>query len=234
MPVEVTSIVPAPRVTWVFMNAMSTRSPRAESAATASTCLGTGALSPVSADSSISSVAERMSRPSAGTRSPASTMTMSPGTSSSMATTRTSPPRRTLALTIIIFWSAATLASALPSWLRPRNALKSVSTISTTPVANWPGRKRLTMPAPSRTICIGSRYWRRKDCQRGSFCASANLLGPYCGAALLDLGVGQPGLRVDGLALERVLDAQRVPGRRGRRAGCRFSRVATSTLLSCC
>ena len=66
----------------------------------------------------------RIMRPSAGTRSPASTMTMSPGTMSSMSTTRISPPRRTLALTTIIFWSAATLASALPSWLRPRNALK--------------------------------------------------------------------------------------------------------------
>ena len=72
MPVEVTTMVPAPRVTCVFMNAMSTRSPSAASAATASTCLGTGALSPVSADSSISRVAERMIRPSAGTRSPAS------------------------------------------------------------------------------------------------------------------------------------------------------------------
>ena len=30
-----------------------------------------------------------------------------------------SSPRRTLALTTIIFWSAATLASALPSWFRP-------------------------------------------------------------------------------------------------------------------
>ncbi len=35
-----------------------------------------------------------------------------------------SPSRRTLALTIIIFWRAATLASALPSWLRPMAALK--------------------------------------------------------------------------------------------------------------
>ena len=53
MPVVVTSDVPAPRVTWVFMKARSMRSPSAESAATASTCLGTGRLSPVSADSSI-------------------------------------------------------------------------------------------------------------------------------------------------------------------------------------
>ena len=52
-----TRMVPAPRVTWQFMNAMSTRSPRAASAATASTCLGVGTLSPVSADSSISRVA---------------------------------------------------------------------------------------------------------------------------------------------------------------------------------
>ena len=124
MPVLVTRIVPAPRVTWVFMNARSIRSPRAASAATASTCLGTGTLSPVSADSSISRVAAVSIRPSAGTRSPASMLTMSPGTSSSIGTEASLPSRRTLALTIIIFWSAATLAFALPSWLRPMAALK--------------------------------------------------------------------------------------------------------------
>ena len=84
MPVDVTRNDPAPRVTWVFMKAMSTRSPSAASAATASTCLGTGRLSPVSADSSISRVAAVRSRPSAGTRSPASMLTMSPGTSCSI------------------------------------------------------------------------------------------------------------------------------------------------------
>ena len=178
MPVEVTTNVAAPRVTWVFMNAMSIRSPRAASALTASMLLGTGALSPVSADSSISRVAARMIRPSAGTRSPASMLTMSPGTSSSIGIWRTSPPRRTLAWTIIIFWSAATLASALPSWLRPRNALSRVRNTRTTPVANWPGRNMLTMPATSSTICIGSLYWRRNARRRGSFSASANLLDP--------------------------------------------------------
>ena len=88
IPVLVTRSVPAPRVTWVFMNARSTRSPSAASAATASTCLGTGTLSPVSADSSISSVAAVRNRPSAGTRSPASMLTMSPGTSSSIGSSR--------------------------------------------------------------------------------------------------------------------------------------------------
>ena len=134
MPVAVATIVPAPRVTWAFMNAMSTLSPSAASAATVSTCLGTGTLSPVRADSSISRVAARMIRPSAGTRSPASTLTMSPGTISSMGISWSSPPRRTLALTIIIFCRAATLADALPSWLRPIPALSSVSRMSMMPV----------------------------------------------------------------------------------------------------
>ena len=92
-------------------------------------------------------------------------------------------PRRrgaTLALTTIIFCSAATLASALPSWLRPRKALKSVSRISRTPVANWPGRNRLTPPATSSTICIGSPYWRRNALPASApSAASANLFGPY-------------------------------------------------------
>ena len=178
MPVPVTSSVPAPRVTWVFMNARSTRSPSAASPATSSICFGTGRLSPVRADSSISRVAALRIRPSAGTRSPASMLTMSPGTSCSIGTSARAPSRRTLALTTIIFWSAATLADALPSWFRPIAALSSVRAIRTMPVGIWSGRNRLTTPATSRTICIGSPYWRTKARQRGSFGASANLLSP--------------------------------------------------------
>ncbi len=134
IPVVVTRMVPAPRVTWQFMKAMSTRSPRAASAATASTCLGVGMDSPVSADSSISRVAAERMRASAGTRSPASMFTMSPGTSSSMGISASSPLRRTLALTTIMPWSAAALASALPSWFMAIQALKRVSRIRKTPV----------------------------------------------------------------------------------------------------
>ena len=134
MPVVVTRIVPAPRVTWQFMNAMSTRSPSAASAATASTCLGVGTLSPVSADSSISRVAAVRMRASAGTRSPASMLTMSPGTSSSIGISTRSPLRRTLALTTIIPWRADALASALPSWFIAIHALNRVSRIRKTPV----------------------------------------------------------------------------------------------------
>ena len=62
---------------------MSVRSPSgASGAATGSTPLPTGRLSPVSAASATSSVAAASTRPSAGTTSPASISTTSPGTSS--------------------------------------------------------------------------------------------------------------------------------------------------------
>ena len=78
---------------------MSTRSPSGTSSpATGSTDFSTGVLSPVSAASSISSVAARISRPSAGTLSPASKVTMSPGTSSSAGMSTRWPPRRTCAM----------------------------------------------------------------------------------------------------------------------------------------
>ena len=134
IPVVVTRIVPAPRVTWQFMNAMSIRSPSAASAATASTCLGEGTLSPVSADSSISRVAADRIRASAGTRSPASMFTMSPGTSWSIGISTRSPFRRALALTTIMLESAEALASALPSWFIAIQALNTVSRSRKTPV----------------------------------------------------------------------------------------------------
>ena len=213
IPVFVTSSEPAPRVTWVFMNARSIRSPSAESAATCSTCFGTGRLSPVSADSSISSVAAVRSRPSAGTRSPASMLTTSPGTSCSIGNEASDPSRRTLALTTIIFWRAATLADALPSWFRPIAALSRVRPIRTTAVGTWSGMKRLRTPAARRTSCIGSRYWRRNACQRGSLGGSANLFDAVLRAARLRLGRAQARGRINLLGCERVFDRQAVPAR---------------------
>ena len=86
------------------MYAMSVRSQSGVSTSvTASTDLGTGVLSPVSADSSISSAAAWISLPSAGTRSPASSETMSPVTRSPASISAIRPPRVTLAFTISIF-----------------------------------------------------------------------------------------------------------------------------------
>ena len=120
-----------------------------------------------------------MMRPSAGTRSPASSTTMSPGTSCSAGSSVTCPSRRTLDLTINIFCRAATLASALPSWFSPSTALKIVRATSSRAVPHCWIITPLTIPATSRTICIGSWYWCRKARQPGSFCSAVNAFGPY-------------------------------------------------------
>jgi hypothetical protein len=73
-PVAVTTIVPVPLVTEVFWKSMFVRSPSVTSEETnVMVSLAIGALSPVSAASWASSVADRTIRPSAGTMSPAST-----------------------------------------------------------------------------------------------------------------------------------------------------------------
>ncbi len=180
MPVDVTIISPRPRVTCEFMNAMSWRSPRATSSpAIASITLDDGVLSPVSPDSSISSVAATRRRPSAGTLSPASNPTMSPGTSSSAGTRKRSPPRRTLAEMISIWRSAATLSAALPSWCRPSRALKTVIARTTSPVEMSWMAMMLTSAAPTSTSCMRSRYWRRNAFHVGSLATSASLFDPY-------------------------------------------------------
>ncbi len=192
IPVAVTSTDPEPRVTFVFMYAMSTRSPSGVSAfSIGSTPFDAGTLSPVRADSSISSVAARMIRPSAGTTSPASTLRMSPGTIWSAGISTTCPSRITLAFTSIIEARAATAFAALPSWFRPMKALTSVRMIRRRPVWAWPIGKQ-TMPATSRTICIGSAYWRRKARQRGSFFPSANLFAPKAWSLLAASAVVRP------------------------------------------
>ena len=116
IPVPVTISSPRPRVTDVFMNTTLSRSPSGTSSRSiVATSLSTGVLSPVSAASSISSVAATNSRPSAGTRFPASMSTTSPGTSSAASISRTVPSRRTRAMSFSIFSSAARLASAFDS-----------------------------------------------------------------------------------------------------------------------
>ena len=89
--------------------------------------LPTGALSPVSAASCASSVAEWTSRPSAGTMSPASTCTMSPGTTSTAGTSASAPSRTTFACGTCRFDSASTLARAFSSCREPSTTLRRIS-----------------------------------------------------------------------------------------------------------
>ena len=217
MPVAVTRISPVPRVTLVFMYAMSTRSPSGVSApATASICLGTGRLSPVSADSSISSVAAFNSRPSAGTRSPASTSTMSPGTISLGGQLRdlAIAPHPRLDDQHLLQRGHARLGLALLVQAHGM-ALNSVRPSSTMPVPHWRRMTMLITPATSSTICIGSWYWRRNACVRDSFLAGAKRIGTVLSGACLDLGCAQPA---------RGVDALRDAGPRRRRACARRCR----------
>src|SRR5262249_23793955 len=95
-----------------------------------------------------------------------------------LACGRVTLARVTLAFTISIFWSAATLASAFPSWLRPRAALNRVSRIRRTPVASWPGRHRRTPPATTSTFRRGSRSGRGNARHFGPTLPAVSLFGP--------------------------------------------------------
>ena len=83
MPVSVTTSSARPRTSVVFMKPTFTRSASGTSPvpSIASSSLSTGTDSPVSIDSSTEVDAVTTKRPSAGTRSPASSSTTSPGTS---------------------------------------------------------------------------------------------------------------------------------------------------------
>ena len=159
---------------------MQVRSPSGTSSpGTGSVDLPTGRLSPVSAASSISSVAARRTRPSAGTRLPASTSTTSPGTRSPASISTAWPSRRTRAIVFIICASALTLSSALDSWRRPMTALNTVSRPGR-PWCRLAGDELVDQrPRTSRTTCMKSSYCRRNARQAGSFLPAASRFGPW-------------------------------------------------------
>ena len=192
---------------------MSKRSPSGTSfPATGSIDFSTGVLSPVRAASSISSVAATRSRPSAGILSPASNVTMSPGTSSSASTSTRCPSRRAWAWMRSIFWSAATLSAALPSWFRPSTAFSTVMPMITRPVENSCRAMMLMSAAPRSTSCIRSRYWRRNACHPGSFSASASLFGPCSARRPSTSAASSPDNAVDPELGARLVRRHAVPG----------------------
>lgn len=161
MPVSVTTNVPVPRVTVVFWKTMLAWSPSGtSSASSAAASFETGALSPVRAASWVSNVATRRSRPSAGTRSPASTLTMSPGTSSVAATWAERPSRSTFACGTCIFARASTLARACSSCLPPRTVFSTTRALTMMPTGTW-SMKKLATPTTSSMMFIGSLSWSR-------------------------------------------------------------------------
>src|SRR5262245_51453170 len=184
MPVAVTTIDPVPRVTDVFWNSMFDRSPSATSApGSVAASLPIGALSPVSAASCVSSVADRTIRPSAGTMSPASTSTTSPGTTSTAGTMATEPSRTTLACGTCRFASAVTLARAFNSWRDPSTTFNSTSSATMMPVETSPIAKLTTVTATSMMF-IGSRSCPSATAQTDGGFSLVISFGPYCDSRL--------------------------------------------------
>ena len=147
--------------------------------ASAAGSLATGALSPVSAASCASSVAERSSRPSAGTMSPASTSTMSPGTTSAAGTSAIAPSRRTRLCGTCIFDSASTLARAFSSWREPSTRLRITSSATKIAVGTSPMTKLTAVTATSIRF-IGSRSCASAIADTDGGFSPLIWLGPYC------------------------------------------------------
>ncbi len=123
-------------------------------------CFSTETDSPVSAASSALSWALSMRRMSAGTRDPASSITISPGTSSNAATLVTFPSRRTVAALAAIFLRASIAFSALYSWTKPIMALIIMIAMITKVSAGSPIIPAI-MAAPIRTRIMKSLNWSR-------------------------------------------------------------------------
>ena len=178
-PVAVTTNVAVPRVTCVFWNTRFVRSPSASSpSGRVSRSLAIGALSPVSAASCTSRVAEVTILPSAGTTSPASSSPTSPGTSWVDSISSTAPDRRTRARGTCSCASASTLARAFSSWAEPMTTLNTTSPSTTMPVATCPMPKLAPLTISSMMF-IGLASWPRPTTHTLGGGSTASSLGPY-------------------------------------------------------
>ncbi len=133
-PVPYTTARARPRVTAVAAYTRLVRSPTPAFSVTVSSCLATVVDSPVSIDSSTSRLLAKTSRASAGTLSPASSASKSPGTrlavSTSVSTASSAWPgrRNTVAFGAARDLSCSMACSALYSWEKPMRVLTNTTT----------------------------------------------------------------------------------------------------------
>ena len=175
----------------------------------------TGALSPVSAASCTSSVADVTIRPSAGTTSPASSSTMSPGhevgrldlldAAGSAHPGVRAPgagpaPRR---------WPAP-----CSSWLEPMTTLNVTSAATKMPVATCPIAKLATADDQQHDV-HRVRQLAARDRPEARRRFDGQVVGPVCRQPTIGLVGGEPVVDVDGEPSGRVGGGQRVPRDRG-------------------
>ena len=149
-PVAVTRPRAVPCVTRVPDHSIDRRSPSGASAATGVVAFSTGTDSPVRMASCAARPRASITRRSAGTLSPASSRTMSPGTSVAPSTVTRRPSRKTAARGASICRIADMALSALPSWTKPMTALAS-TTARITPVSIQCCSVPVTTAVASRT-----------------------------------------------------------------------------------
>ena len=175
MPVATTTAWPRPWTTSVPAYVMFLRSPSARpGSSNAVAVLLAAADSPVSAASSTARLTASMTRVSAGTRSPARSITTSPGTRSRAGMADSSPSRSTCADGAAILRSASSALPARCSWMKPRSTANSTMTVMTTASSVWPRKPETTVALRRITI---SAFWNcakkvcHADCVR-SVCSS--------------------------------------------------------------
>jgi hypothetical protein len=176
---------------------MFERSPRPTSElASVPASFGIGALSPVSAASCVSSVAARRMRPSAGTMSPASSCTMSPGTMSVAGTSATEPSRTTFACGTWRFASALMLARAVSSCRVPSTTFRRIRSATITPVDSSP-IARLTTTTPISMMFIGSRSCSSATAQIDGGGSPLISFGPCCWSRVAASAADRPESELD-------------------------------------
>ena len=136
-----------------------------------------GALSPVRAASWVSRVAERISRPSAGTMSPESRFTRSPATRSEALTSVRVPSRTTLACGVVIFDRASTLARAFISCRVPRTTLRTTR-LATINAVDHSWMSMLTTVTATSIRFIESVSWIRDTIHTDAAGSAAMTFGP--------------------------------------------------------
>ncbi len=136
-----------------------------------------------------------------------------------MGTWATSPSRRTLAVTTIIVWRAATLDSALPSWLRLMKALKSGQDDEHDAGPELAGQEERDDAGHQQHDLHGVAVLAQEGSPAWLPGGLGEPVGPEGRTTRGDLSRGEAGGRIDLLLGERLFGAQSVPGRAGARAG---------------
>ena len=186
IPVPVTAAVAVPLVTAQPEKSILSLSPSgADGETTASASFSAGTDSPVSADSSDLRFALSRRRASAGTKSPASSLIISPGTTSCAEIMCSLPPRITRACGADIFLSASSAFSALFSCTSPITAFRmtmskmSAGSINSIGSPSTHATANEMIAATIRMIIMTSLNCSRKRRNILFFFFSASLFSPY-------------------------------------------------------